>query len=46
MNSCNSMVIYDQWSYMTMLGILDMIFIALREGIQIDRLLFEESREK
>jgi hypothetical protein len=32
------------WSYMTMLGILDLVFIALREGIQFDRLLFEENR--
>jgi hypothetical protein len=30
---------------MTMLGILDVVFIALREGIKIDRLLFEESHE-
>jgi len=27
---------------MTMLGILEAVFIVLREGIQIDRLLFEE----
>jgi hypothetical protein len=40
------MVIYDQWSYMTMPGIFEVVFIDLREGIQIDRLLFEESREK
>ena len=31
---------------MTMLGTLEWVFIALREGIQIDRLLFEESREE
>jgi hypothetical protein len=31
---------------MTMLGILDVVFIALREGIQIDRLLLEKRREK
>ena len=43
MNSCNNMVIYDQWSYMTMVGILEVVFIAFRQGIQIDRLLFEES---
>jgi hypothetical protein len=30
---------------MTMLGILEVVFTALREGIQIDRLLLEESRE-
>jgi hypothetical protein len=28
---------------MTMVGILDMGFLALRERIKIDRLLFEES---
>ena len=31
---------------MTMAGILDMGFLALRERIKIDRLLFEESREE
>jgi len=31
---------------MTMLGILEVVFIALREGIQIDRSLFEESIEE
>jgi hypothetical protein len=31
---------------MTMFGTLDVVFIALREGIQIDRLLFEENREE
>jgi hypothetical protein len=31
---------------MTMPGILEVVFIVLREGIQIDRLLFEESREE
>jgi hypothetical protein len=31
---------------MTMFGILEVVFIALRKGIQIDRLLFEESREE
>ena len=40
------MVIYDHWSYMTMFGILEVVFIALREKTQIDRLLFEESREE
>jgi hypothetical protein len=29
------MVIFDQWPYMTMLGILEVVFIALRDGIQI-----------
>jgi hypothetical protein len=38
------MVIYDHWSNMTRLGILELVFIDLREGIQIDRLLFEGSR--
>jgi hypothetical protein len=31
---------------MTMFGILDMGFIALRKRIQIDKLLFKESREE
>jgi hypothetical protein len=31
---------------MTMLGIPEVVFIALREKIQIDRRLFEESREE
>jgi hypothetical protein len=31
---------------MTMLGILKVVLSALREGIQIERLLFEESREE
>jgi len=30
---------------MTILVILDVVFIVLREGIQIDWLLFEENRE-
>jgi len=46
MNSGNNMVIYDQWPYMTMPGILEVVFTALREGIQIDRLLFEEGRDE
>jgi hypothetical protein len=46
MISYNNMVIYDHWSYMTMFGILEVVFIALREKTQIDRLLFEESREE
>ena len=40
------MVIYNHWSYMTMLGIPEVVLIAFRDGIQIDRLLFEESREQ
>ena len=40
------MVIYGQWSYMTMHGILELMFTALREGIRIDRLLFEKSPEE
>jgi len=43
MNACNNMVIYDQWSYMTIIGSLELVFTALREEIQIDRLLFEEA---
>jgi hypothetical protein len=31
---------------MTMLGTLGVVFTSPREGIQIDRLLFEESREE
>jgi len=31
---------------MTMLGILDAVSIALREEMQTDRLLVEESREQ
>ena len=46
MNECNNMVIYDQWSYMTMIGILEVVFIALREGIRIDRLLLCEKAAK
>ena len=46
MNSCNNMVIYDQWSYMTMPGILEAVFIAFHDGIQIDSLFFEEKREE
>jgi hypothetical protein len=44
--SSNNMVIYDQWSYMTPLGSLDAVSIVLREEMQTDRLLFEESREQ
>ena len=46
MNGRNNMVIYDQWPYMTMLGILEVMFTALREGIRKDRLLFEENRDE
>jgi hypothetical protein len=31
---------------MTIFGALDVVIIDLREGIQIDRLLFEEGRKK
>jgi len=40
MNSCNDMVTYDQWSYVTIPVILEEAFVALHEGIPIDRLLF------
>jgi len=40
------MVIYDQWPYMTIVDILEMWFTAFPEGIKIDGLLFEESREE
>jgi len=46
MKRCNNMVIYGQWSYMTMLGTFEVMFAALREGIRIERLLFEENREE
>ena len=46
MNSCNNMVKYDHWSYVTMPGILEVVFVALCEAIPIDRLLFEESRKE
>jgi len=32
----NNMVIYDHWSYMTILGILEVVFIALREEIKME----------
>jgi hypothetical protein len=46
MKECNNRVIYDQWPYMTMIDALEVMFTALREVIQIDRLLFEEKREE
>ncbi|MGD8264874.1 MAG: hypothetical protein PVJ22_21105 [Desulfobacterales bacterium] len=46
MNASNNMVIYDQWSHMTMLGALEVMFTALREEIQIDKLLFKENHEE
>ena len=46
MNECHKRVIYDQWPNMTMLDALEVMFTALREVIQIDRLLFEEKREE
>ena len=46
MNASNNMVIYDQWSYMTMLGILEVMFTALREGMRIARPLFEGNNEE
>ena len=45
MDSCYNMIIYDLWPYMTRFGILEVVFTALHEGIQFNRLLFEESRE-
>jgi hypothetical protein len=33
------------WSYNTILGVPEMMFIAFRQGIQVDRLLLEESRK-
>jgi len=46
MNSCNNMVTYDQWSYVTMIGILELAFKTIGERIEIDRLLFEEGRKE
>ena len=46
MNSCNNMVTYDQWSYVTMIGILELLFKTIGERIEIDRLLFEEGRKE
>ena len=46
MNACNKRVIYDQWPYMNMLDALEVMFAALREVIQNDRLLFEEKRQE
>lgn len=37
------MIIFDQWSYVTMFGTLEVLCTAGREGIQIDRRLFAES---
>ena len=46
MNACNNMVTYDHWSYVTIIGILELAFKTLGERIQIDRLLFEEGRKE
>jgi hypothetical protein len=46
MNYCYNMIIYDQWPYMTMIDILELVSIVLREEIQTDRLLFEKGREQ
>jgi len=40
MKSCNNVVKYDHWSYLTMLGSFGVVFIALRQGIGTDRQLF------
>ncbi len=40
MNSCDNMVTYDQWSYMTIFSILEVVLMGINEeGIQIDCLL-------
>ena len=46
MNECYNMVTYDQWSYMTLLVTLQIVFTTLDGGIQIDRLFvaFEKPR--
>jgi len=46
MNEYANVVIYDPWPYMTMVGVLEMMFTAPGERIQIGRLLFEEIREQ
>ena len=46
MNSCNNMVTYDQWSYVTMFGILELAFKTIGERIEIGRLLFEKGRKE
>jgi hypothetical protein len=46
MNSYNNMVTYNQWSYVTIPGILEVVFVALRERIPIGRLLFGGSPEE
>jgi hypothetical protein len=46
MNWCYNVVTYDQWSYVTMPGILEVVFVALCEAIPIDRLLFGGSPEE
>ena len=40
------MVTYDNWSYVTMIGILELAFKTIGERIEIDRLLLEESRKE
>ena len=37
MNGRMNMVIYDQWPYMTMFAILEVVLITFREGMRIDR---------
>jgi hypothetical protein len=34
-NQGDSMVKYDQWSYLNMVGVVEVVFTALHEGIQI-----------
>jgi len=43
MNQYNERVIFDRWAYMTVLGSPGGLFIAFREGIQIDSFLVKES---
>jgi len=40
------MVTYDQWSYVTIIGILELAFKTIGERIEIDSLLFEEGRKE
>ena len=46
MNQGNDVVIYDQWPNMTIFFIREVVFVALDEVIQIDRLLFVEGRKE
>ena len=49
MNSDSGRVIYDHWSYMTLLAVLEVVFITLCEETRIDSLgvvIREKNSEK